>query len=80
MSDGKVPDDGDPVVKGREPIGRVTSARFSPTLGKGFGLAWVPVGLANEGTEIHIRVDGKDLAAVVTLKPVYDAVGARLRE
>ena len=37
---------------GRAPIGRVTSARRSPTTGKGFGLAWVPVEMAEEGGQI----------------------------
>lgn len=80
MRDGRVPEDGDPVVAGDAPIGRVTSARLSPTLGKGFGLAWVPVELAEEGREIRIRVDGKDLPAQVTLQPLYDPEGKRLRE
>ena len=79
MRDGHVPDDGDPVVVGRAPIGRVTSARLSPTLGKGFGLAWVPVELAEQGQEITIQVDGNALPAEVTLQPVYDPDGARLR-
>ena len=80
MRDGKVPEDGVPVVRGTVPIGRVTSARFSPTLGKGIGLAWVPVGLAEEGSEIHIIVGGKPLPARVTLQPFYDPEGARLRQ
>ncbi|CAI8008560.1 Aminomethyltransferase [Geodia barretti] len=54
MLDGKTPEEGVPVVTGAKPIGRVTSARFSPTMGKGFGLAWVPVELAQDGAEIHI--------------------------
>jgi sarcosine oxidase subunit alpha len=80
MRDGRVPEDGDPVVLGQEPIGRVTSARLSPTLRKGFGLAWVPINLAQEGTEISIRVDGEDVPADVTLRPFYDPEGVRLRE
>ncbi len=79
MRDGLVPDDGDPVVMGPTPVGRVTSSRLSPTLGKGFGLAWVPIELAEEGLEIHILVDGRSLPAQVTLKPFYDPEGERLR-
>ena len=77
---GRVPDDGDPVVAGFAPVGRVTSSRLSPTLGKGFGFAWVPIELAKEGRVIHIRVDGRILPAEVTLKLVYDPEGLRLRE
>ena len=80
VRDGRVPEDGDPVVRGSVPIGRVTSARLSPTLGKGFGLAWVPIELADEGQEILIRVDGQNIPADVTLRPIYDPDGVRLRE
>ena len=75
-----VPEDGDPVVAGGAPVGRVTSSRMSPTLGKGFGLAWVPAEMAEEGKLIQIRVKGPLLAAAVTLEPVYDPEGRRLRE
>ena len=80
MRDEAVPEDGNPVVLGSVPVGRVTSARRSPTLGKGFGLAWVPLELAEEGKEIGIRVKGRVVKAEVTLKPVYDPDGTRMRE
>jgi glycine cleavage system aminomethyltransferase T len=57
----------------------VTSSRMSPTLGKGFGLGWVPERLASEGTEILIRSGDKDWPAVVATEPVYDPDGERLR-
>ena len=79
MRDGQVPDDADPVVVGRKPVGRVTSARLSPTMGKGFGLAWIPVELAEEGSDISILVNGKTLPAQVTLQPFYDPEGEQLR-
>ena len=80
VRDGRVPEDGDPVVIGQEPVGRVTSARLSPTLGKGFGLAWVPINLAQEGSQIWIRVGGEDVPANVALRPFYDPEGLRLKE
>ena len=80
MRDGLVPDDGAPVVAGRTPLGRVTSARRSPTTSKGFGLAWVPVEMAEEGSQISILVNGKSEPAQVTLRPFYDPDGERLRE
>ena len=79
MRDGFVPEDGQPIVANGEPIGRVTSSRMSPTLGKGFGLGWVPEQLAREGTEILIRSGDKDWPAVVVTEPVYDPAGERLR-
>ncbi|MCZ6539211.1 MAG: (2Fe-2S)-binding protein, partial [Chloroflexi bacterium] len=80
MHDRFVPDDGQPLVENGAPVGRVTSSRLSPTLNKGFGLAWVPERLASEGMEIFIRSGMTDSPAVVTLKPVYDPDGLRLRE
>ena len=79
MRDGVVPEDADPVVVGRKPVGRVTSARLSPTMGKGFGLAWIPVELSEDGSDISILVNGKTLAAQVTLQPFYDPEGNQLR-
>ena len=76
----QVPPDGAAVVAGRVPIGRVTSSRLSPTLGKGFGLAWVPVELAEEGEVVDITVDGGTAMADITLQPIYDLEGKRLRE
>lgn len=79
VRDGIVPRDGDAVVSRYRPVGRVTSSRLSPTLGKGFGLAWVPAELAKDGTLIHIRVEGQLVPADVVLEPVYDPDGERLR-
>ena len=80
MEDGQVPEDGVPVVSGDKPIGKVTSARFSPTMNKGFGIAWVPVELAQNGAQISILVNGKPRPAQVTLQPFYDPEGERLRQ
>jgi sarcosine oxidase subunit alpha len=74
-----VPKDGDPVVIGDQPIGHVTSSRMSPTMGRGFGLAWVPSDFAEENREIFIRVGRQNFSANVTLKPIYDPEGKRLR-
>ena len=80
MEGGGVPQDGVPVLRNGWPIGKVTSSRFSPTLQKGFGLAWVPIDLAEDGKSIQIRVDGKPEPARVAIDPVYDPEGKRLRE
>jgi len=75
-----VPQDGDAVIHDGRPLGRVTSARFSPTLGRGFGMAWVPPALAREGQKIQIAVDGRLTVAKVVAGPFYDPEGKRLRE
>ena len=79
MQDGLVPEDGVPVVSNGHPVGRVTSARLSPTMGKGFGLAWVPTDLAQEGVSIEVLINDRRVPAQVTLQSVYDPDGERLR-
>ena len=73
------PEDGTPVVSSGRPIGRVTSARISPTLNVGFGLAWVPPNFAVEGATIEVLLGERPVEARVTLQPVYDPDGHRLR-
>jgi sarcosine oxidase subunit alpha len=81
MQNGVVPHDGDSVVDiDRIPIGRITSSRLSPTMGKGFGYARIPIEFANEGEVIRIWSDDRAHNATVTLTPFYDPDGARLRE
>ena len=80
MSNGTVPHDGDAIVSDMAPVGRVTSSRLSPTMGKGFGFCWVPADLAEQGTTIHIRTDGVVSPAEVRTEPFYDPDGKRLRE
>ena len=75
-----VPEDGDPVIFDSNPVGRVTSARLSPTLGKGIGFAMIPTELGNEGNTIQIRVGKHNLVAKVTLEPFYDPKGKKVRE
>ena len=79
LSVAAAPEDGTPVVSGGRPIGRVTSARISPTLGSGIGLAYVPPSLAVEGASIEVLIGGRPVTGAVTLQPVYDPEGHRLR-
>ena len=79
MPGASAPDDGTPVLSGTRPVGRVTSARISPTMNRGFGLAWVPPYLAVEGETIEVLVADRPVTASVTLEPVYDPEGHRLR-
>lgn len=80
MENGETPNDGVPVLRDGQPVGKVTSARMSPTLGKGFGLAWVPIDLANDGTRLDIQFGDRVESAIVRDAPVYDPDGERLRE
>jgi len=59
------------VLADGEVVGRVTSGSFSPTLEKAIGLAYVPAGLAEEGTEIAIQVRKNAVPAVIVPIPFY---------
>jgi len=74
-----VPGEGDAVVADGFPVGRVTSAKWSPILGRAIGMAWVPADLAGNGGELRIRCDGRIHAGRVVTKPFYDPEGKRLR-
>jgi sarcosine oxidase, subunit alpha len=80
MEDGRVPPEGGQVViKDRRPVGRITSARWSPELRKVIGMAWVPAELARDGAEFFVTIDGGFDKAHVRLTPFFDPEGERLR-
>ncbi len=74
-----VPEEGSAVEFGGVPVGRVTSARFSPTLRQSIGMAWVPADQTGEGSPLVIRVGGRPSLARVVKLPFYDPEGARMR-
>jgi sarcosine oxidase subunit alpha len=73
------PGEGAAVVAGGRLIGRVTSAKWSPRLGRVIGLAWLPVDSAHDGAEFDVRLDGTTARAHVVRRPFYDPDGLRLR-
>src|SRR5262249_14725900 len=75
----RVPPEGCQVVEQGKPVGRVTSARFSPTLERTLGLAWLPAQRAETGRRFWIRWNDTDVAAVVAPLPFYDPEGKRLK-
>jgi sarcosine oxidase subunit alpha len=80
MEDGRVPPEGGQiVVEERKPVGRITSARWSPELRKVIGMAWVPAELAREGAQFFVTIDGGFDKAHVRLQPFFDPDGERLR-
>jgi sarcosine oxidase, subunit alpha len=80
MENGRVPPEGGQVVvEERTPVGRVTSARWSPELRKVIGMAWVPAELAHEGAQFFVTIDGGFDKAQVRLRPFFDPEGERLR-
>jgi sarcosine oxidase subunit alpha len=79
LKSGASPDEGCQVVNKDKPVGRVTSSRFSPSLGQNIGLAWVPAAHSAVGERFMIRANGKDQPAIVTQLPFYDPEGVRLK-
>jgi aminomethyltransferase len=57
-----------PVLVDGEPAGEVTSGNFSPVLGHGIALAFLPPDVA-EGTQVVIDVRGDHLPATVVPTP-----------
>ncbi len=78
-------DPGDPcpeechlVLKGEEIVGRVTSAAFSPSLGKTIGLAYVHGEDAAPGSAFTIKIGGnRRITGIVTPYPFYDPENKR---
>ncbi|HET6835565.1 MAG TPA: glycine cleavage system aminomethyltransferase GcvT [Acidimicrobiales bacterium] len=58
------------VTSGGEPIGRVTSGNYSPTLDRGIALAFLPPELGEE-REVAIDVRGTEVPAEVVPLPFY---------
>ncbi|MBF8289513.1 MAG: aminomethyltransferase [Chloroflexi bacterium] len=78
-----VPAEGAAVVRDGRPIGRVTSSKWSTTLGKAIGLAWLPAEDVVEDGQITVRLgtgrEGSTALAVVRTAPFYDPEGTRVR-
>ena len=62
---------GYPIVVDGEEVGALTSGTLSPTLGYGIGLGYVPRAHGKTGTEVAVRIRGKDFGAVVQRPPFY---------
>jgi sarcosine oxidase subunit alpha len=75
----RVPPEGCQVVDQGKPVGRLTSTRFSPTLERSIGLAWVPATKAPVGERFLFRWNETDVPAVVASLPFYDPQGKRLK-
>jgi sarcosine oxidase subunit alpha len=73
------PKDGSAIVHEGFPVGRVTSARRSPTNKKPFGLAILPYNLCIEGQEVFIVINEELYPGSVSLEPAYDPKGTRLK-
>ena len=57
---------------GTEAIGKVTSAIYSPRLGRNIGYCWVPTSMAASGTVLRVASEWGDHTATVTPMPFVD--------
>ncbi|MGH7950691.1 MAG: glycine cleavage system aminomethyltransferase GcvT [Limisphaerales bacterium] len=62
------------IFSGNKKIGEVTSGTQSPLLNLGIGMGFVPPEFAKPDTKIEIAIRGKQFAAVVVQKPIYQKV------
>lgn len=67
-----IPRPGCEIVKGVNPVGRLTSGTLSPTLNRGVGMGYVPREYATENETLGVMVRGKRLDAVVSKFPFYE--------
>lgn len=61
----------DPARAEAEPVTRLTSGAFSPTLEVGIGMAYLPAPLAVIGTRLAIDIRGRAIPAEVVARPFY---------
>ena len=66
-----IPRHGYPIYHQGEPVGMTTSGNHSPMLGHGVGMGYVPVSLAEPGTELQLNVRGGFHPIRVVPTPFY---------
>ena len=66
-----IPRHGHAVLQDGKRVGTVTSGTKSPSLGTSIGLAYVPPGLAAEGSTFAVDIRGRAAAAKVVKTPFY---------
>jgi sarcosine oxidase subunit alpha len=76
-----VPPEASQIVEGKTIAGRITSSRFSPTLGRSICLGFVAPHLTTPGTKVIVQLpDGERIPASVTPHHAhYDPEGTRQR-
>ena len=79
-------DDAGTVVMGKEPIwsggrvvGYVTSAAYGYAVGRGIVYGYLPAELSAEGTAVEVEYFGVRHPATVTVEPLWDPKGERLK-
>ena len=79
LDDESVAETGDGVAVDGMPIGRVTSGSFSPTFGRGVGMAYVEPSHAIPGIAVTVRTTHGERSGTVSTMPLYDPGDVRTR-
>jgi 4-methylaminobutanoate oxidase (formaldehyde-forming) len=69
----------EPVRRGDEIVGRVTSGGYGYAVGASIAYAYVPVARADPGTAVAIDIFGEWVGGKVRADPLYDPKGERIR-
>ena len=69
----------EPIIVGSDVVGYVTSSDFGYSVGKGIAYGYLPIEYTEVGTAVEIEYLGRRHAATVSLDPLYDPEGVRLR-
>ena len=68
----RVPRHGMEVFDGAADVGIVTSGGFSPCLGRGIGMGYVPAASSKTGSRFTVRGGSAEIPATVTPRPFYE--------
>jgi 4-methylaminobutanoate oxidase (formaldehyde-forming) len=60
-------------------VGRVLSGGYGYTVGKNIAISYLPLELADQGTQVEVEIFGEHFLAEVTADVLYDPSGERLR-
>ena len=71
IRDKGIPRQGQEIVLEDQPIGKVSSGTFSPTLGVSIGMGYVPPNISKVGTVFGIRIRERTVSAEVVKLPFY---------
>ncbi|MDQ0390727.1 GcvT family protein [Labrys monachus] len=69
----------EPILKGGEVVGHVTSGGYGHYVGKSLAIGYVKAEHAEDGAEFTIDIFGQDRPAILRKAPLHDPNGGRLR-
>jgi dimethylglycine dehydrogenase len=67
------------ILKDKKCVGYVTSGGYAHHVKESMALGYVPIELAKHGTTLDIEINGKLYKAHITDKPLYDAIGEKMK-